>query len=123
VAPVGDAQLVLHVYCSHSVSAQKRALATAPLRSSTSPDADSDEFVNCEEEVEHQQDSGSASAGLTDEEREGHESFSANSTAGGAGQNDARRVLRSVHSVSADAVAQEMERVLQELVELLRHAA
>ncbi len=121
MAPVGDARLVLHVYCSHSVSAQKPALATAPVRSSTSPDADSDEFVNCEEEaMEHQQDSGSASAGLTGEERE---SFSTNSTAGAAGQNDARRVLRSVHSVSADAVAQEMEQVLQELVELLRHAA
>ncbi len=120
MAPVGDAQLVLHVYCSHSVSAEQRALATAPVRSSTSPDADSDEFVNCEEEVEHQQDSGSAAAGLTGEERE---SFSANSTAGAAGQNDARRVLRSVHSVSADAVAQEMEQVLLELVELLRHAA
>lgn len=97
VAPIGDAELVVHVSCSHPVPAP-------PPTQSGNGDQD-DDFVDCLEVAED--------CGGSEVDR-AHGGIS-KAAIGGSG--------RGSHSISADSVAREMERALQELVELLQRKA
>jgi hypothetical protein len=109
VSPVGDAQLVLHVSCSHSksqhdVSQLHSTSAPAPQEEAQENEEFVEEFADCKEAVEDH------SAGNRQK-----------STATVSSSNGKSEDSRS--HASADSVAREMERALYDMVDLLQHSA
>ena len=104
VAPVGDSEIVLHVSCFHTTG--ETTDATAPISSAATQDAsatDADEFVDCSEE-----------AVSTDLKQEAQESDKETLGPSKCSKSSNGR------GISADAVAQEMERALMDMVHLLQ---
>lgn len=108
VAPVGDIELVLHVSCFHTpVDSRDAAAAISQLSSRDAAAAlaeEDQEFVDCVE----------ASGSSTDLKQE------AQKLGGGAIRRSDCSSLSSGVEISADAVAQETERALLDMVHLLQ---
>jgi len=100
IAPVGDSDLVLHVSCLPATSTGNDATTRpSPMQGSDANGTEGDEFVDCAEDADHGVD---ADQGRKDGARASHSK------------------KRQPGGVSADAVAREMERALQDMVHLLQ---
>jgi len=110
VAPVGDSELVVHVSCSQPAEQPARprspVVTDATNGLGTHGDNDDEEFVDCAETAETLTGTQAKAEADLEDPTAGCDSAPA-----------------KVAVTSADSVAREMERALQDLVDLLQHAA